>query len=139
MTTSGTEMTVANGWVHATTSACMLVVAQLLQIVIAASKTQPKMTVEHAHAMKDSEVKAVRSGSELATQSVMAAMDLMLPTVTSVLIMQPRMNTDVVTVIGSGRVLAAISLYTRANVTPSVMDALVQQQVTVRHVTNMHS
>ena len=52
-------------------------------------------------------------------RSVTAVTDLMLPTATTVLNTQPRMNTEIATVIGSGRALLATSSYTRELVTQS--------------------
>ena len=69
----------------------------------------------------------------------MAAMDLRQLTATFVLKTQLRMNTEIATVIGSGRVLAAMSSYIRANVTQSALDVLVHPHQTVSNVTNMHS
>ena len=62
VTTSGTEMIVAHGWAHATTSATMLVLAQLHQIVTAVLPTPLKMLMAHAYVMKDTVEKAVPSG-----------------------------------------------------------------------------
>lgn len=72
----------------------------------------------------------------------MAATDQLTTTATTVLRTQPRMNTEIVTVIGSGRELAAISGSTREIVTQSairVEDVQAQVLVTVMHVMSMHS
>ena len=72
----------------------------------------------------------------------MVVTDLITRTVTSVLTTQPRMNTEIVTVIGSGRVLHAISSYIKDHVTQSVTgikDVLAQHHMTVTHVISMHS
>jgi len=72
----------------------------------------------------------------------MAATDQLTPTATTVLRTQPRMNTEIVTVIGSGRELAAISGSTRENVTQSAIsleDVQAQVLATVMYVMSMHS
>ena len=76
------------------------------------------------------------------TQSVTDALDQTLLTVTTVSITQLKTNSEDVTVIGSGRELAAISSSTREIVTQSAIsleDVQAQVLVTVMHVMSMHS
>jgi hypothetical protein len=132
-------MIVAHGWALATTSVTMPAQDQPHQIVIAVLLMPMKTMTEHAYVMTDTEVKDVPSGSDLATQSAMAATEPPTPNVTSVLITQLRMNMEIVTVIGSGRVLPVTNSYTRDLVTQSVTgikDVLVQQPPTVMPVTS---
>lgn len=142
MTTSGWEPTVAITVAHATASASIAALDQQQQIATAVLQMPLSTTMEHAHAMKDTQVKIVPSGLESATLFVMAATDQLTPTATTVLRTQPRTNTEIVIVIGSGRELAVTSSYTRETVTPSairVADVQAQELVTVIYVMSMHS